>query len=375
MHPLEEESYQQQVLKTVALLARGIQDFDRQYKEGTLEELPSAWKKASARLHLIGLKYGVAPGDLFPLTLDRQMKWLGTPLTTWPYPRFTELFSLEEDFTEPVLYDISVTDFCIMVAQEGVNPVLEQDTAEFIEMKRKMSEEEYRHLRTFLIQHPVVRVADTKILKKVKQFPSCSFQQLCNLFYERIPLTSVVPICPRCGWTLHQDVYGRYQCDTDKCQKLTRNWEGNIRFLEDSNSLLRVKRGIRRYIVDPGVSEIDLYNQLDKMRRNGGPFALELYPDKDEYDIAIKFQQGENWAIDVKDWATPHQLAFHVKPFSETTKYDRAFLIVPSYRGTKYVEKLKVLCRQEYTIMTDKDFVRYIKRIMEQEVSESASRI
>jgi hypothetical protein len=372
LHPLEDR-YERQVLKAVALLARGIQDFDRQYKEGALKELPSSWRKASGRLHLMGLEYGVAPGDLFPLTLDRQMEWLSTPLTAWPYPRFADLFLLEDDFLEPVLYDISVTDFCIMVAQDGANPLLEQDTVEFVQLKGTISEEEYRHLRTFLIQHPVVRATDAKILKKVKQFPSCPFHQLCDLFFERIPPTSAwneaVPICPRCGWTLYRDVEGRYRCDTDKCQKLTKNWEGKIRFLHHDNNLLRVKRGIRRYIVDPGLSEIHLYDELNKIGRNSGMFALELYPGKDEYDIAIQFQHGETWAIDVKDWATPYQLAFHVKPFFETKKYNRAFLIVPSYRGMKYVETLKVLCRQGYTIMTDKDFVRYIKRIVEQEGS------
>lgn len=83
-----ENNYGKDVLKTISLLARGIQDFDQQYKEEKLEKLPSLWKKASAKLHLIGLEQGLKQNDLFPLTLDKQMEWLSTPLTAWPYPKF-----------------------------------------------------------------------------------------------------------------------------------------------------------------------------------------------------------------------------------------------------------------------------------------------
>lgn len=366
-----EDNYDKNVLKTISLLARGIQDFDQQYKEERLENLPSLWKKASAKLHLIGLEQGLKQNDLFPLTLDKQMEWLSTPLTAWPYPKFAELFSLEDDFMEPILYDFSVTEFCIAIAQEGQNPILEQDTEEFVQLKTLLDDTGYRYLRKFLIDNPVVRVTDRKVLKQMKNLPNEVQSKLWDLFYEPIPLTYVsdktVNVCPRCSWTLFKDLNGDYKCDTDKCKKLTRNWEEKVRSIENGSNLLRVKRGIRRYIVDPGIIEMNLYKELCKIGKDNGQFEVELYPNKDEYDISIKLKNGETWMIDVKDWAVPQQLAFHIKPFSSTSEYAKAFLIVPNYRGEKYVEKLKVICDKGYIIMTDKEIIHYIMRMIEEE--------
>ncbi len=97
------------------------------------------------------------------------------------------------------------------------------------------------------------------------------------------------------------------------------------------------RRGVRRFIHDPGLLEVRL---RDGLRRLG--LESELWPGSDSYDLRIRFDDGEVWGIDAKDWESAGLLA-RAFSWNPDPPCDRAFLVVAQHRcrGTQYLRELE----------------------------------
>lgn len=58
---------------------------------------------------------------------------------------------------------------------------------------------------------------------------------------------------------------------------------------------------------------------------------MSLWPAYDSYDLKITFNNGEVWAMDIKDWQNPFLLAKKLTELSPKD-YDKAFYVVPDER-------------------------------------------
>jgi len=338
---------------------------DKAFKEENLEGFPKLMIKATGELHSIGLELGLDSKDIYPLTLDEQIVWWEKPLHLWPYHSFDEWFFVEEDELEQaVLYDYDVTEFCISIAQGGHDPIHEQDTKEFISIRNLLNNDshDYSNIRKFLIENPILNLDSPTYMRKIAHMPPNIQEKLVNYLYEAVPKhyynEGQVYVCPRCGWTLSITNDGDANCDTNKCKKLSSGWYFKSNKL-NSQKLLRVRRGIRRYIVDPGLLELNLFKRIEKLQ---GLKDVILYPNNDEYDLELIFESGTSWLVDVKDWVNPYMLNHNLKPFSTNVIREKAFIVVPSFRGSAYVKTLRSICKKGYEVLDDKQFVKLVKK-------------
>lgn len=105
-----------------------------------------------------------------------------------------------------------------------------------------------------------------------------------------------------------------------------------------SRKLMRVKRGIRRYIVDPGITELLLYRSI-MTRFKQSSLRIELYPEFDKYDLLIQFDDGDTWVADVKDWSSYAKLAQSAPQFPDAGIWKKAFLIFPDDKSEGFLKR------------------------------------
>ncbi|MEU6190845.1 hypothetical protein [Nocardia sp. NPDC047038] len=79
---------------------------------------------------------------------------------------------------------------------------------------------------------------------------------------------------------------------------------------------------IRTFIAAPGRAELRLEQDLSALG-----VKVELWPRYDTYDLRIEFPDGHVWAVDVKDWSNPVQLAKQLGPIPSDPPWHRAFYI------------------------------------------------
>lgn len=104
--------------------------------------------------------------------------------------------------------------------------------------------------------------------------------------------------------------------------------------------LRQIKRGIHLRICSPGIHELQLFCKLETLQQTYSDQlrAVLLYPGLDRYDLQLRFRDGAVWAIDVKDYRSPYQLAAKLLPIygEGTLQYNESFYVVPGYRVLSY---------------------------------------
>lgn len=344
----DSSEYQNYFFDALRLLARGLCEIDDGRENGNLAGLPASWRVASGRLQLISLANHLTVR--FPLTLDEQINWWSLPLNKWQFPQCEKWFSYEEDESPPILYDkqLGITDYCVNIAQEGDDPIYEQDTRAFVALRNKLKlagkESVYREVRRFLIEHSTL---DPNVSLSIDNNNEelLNYEGELRSFYEAVPsyyaINGIINLCPRCGWTLKKTKEGRFECDTEKCRKLIGEFEAKKKHIQ-SRKLMRVKRGIRRYIVDPGLTEMSLYRTIVKryLKTN---LKVELYPEFDKFDLRIQFEDGEVWVFDLKDWSCSASLAQASPHFLDPHSWKKAFLVFPDYKSDAYFDRFMYL--------------------------------
>lgn len=187
--------------------------------------------------------------------------------------------------------------------------------------REQQLDEDYVKIRTFL-SNPNHAVMDAKKLQRFKRrIPN---DELANLFiacYEEVAYISNYKKCPNCGWTLKQRE-GAWHCNKDQTCRQLANFTNLKRFEENEGKMYRMKPGVQKYTLLPGMAEEEIAKRL---REKG--YTISIYPNIDEEDIAIVFDDYSVY-IDVKDYRNPYTLAQYLiqKKPSKNSWY-----VIPSY--------------------------------------------
>ncbi|GAA2624334.1 hypothetical protein GCM10010425_20020 [Streptomyces spororaveus] len=204
--------------------------------------------------------------------------------------------------------------------------------------------------------------------------PAGAERQLAQLFAEAVGMRKsvrYVPIpadqvfrdkywwpCPVCQWPMHVDEF-EVRCrfplhdavyfvrrDSSKGRPLLQPRDGDVPRQPAARVFLRegpdrsmcVETAVWRHIVISGVSEVYLFERLDRLRLHG--VHVEIWPNKDRIDLLVKVP-ATGWVktLDVKDYASAVSLADKIcqKPLAART------IVIPDYRGEAQRDELTAL--------------------------------
>jgi hypothetical protein len=350
----------------LALLASGITWLTASFVDGKplLAPYPITWQRGLNLFAAECLQRGVIP----PSHTVEALAWCQRPILSWPVS-FTLPARLLD---QPLLEGEQPTELCRELALSVAPSEAEYEHCENL-MQRvrtdaavRRSQEGYVAFRRYLIENPVVTQESLLI---------ASFQPGLEHFggelhdmYENVPVHAfqdeTLWLCGRCGWTLERKD-GRLRCGDDRCRKLTANFTRGTRSLSAkmAEHWLRVRRPIRRYIVIPGIYEVELFRQLQTLHVD-----TDLWPGFDSYDLRIAFESGETWAADLKDWRYPHLLVRRLDtlPNDGSLRWDRAFYVIPDDRVSDapgYLTSLQSATEQlDFTVLAISEFLDAVQR-------------
>jgi hypothetical protein len=201
-------------------------------------------------------------------------------------------------------------------------------------------EAKYAHIRVFLIQHPFTTPAALR-----KEF---GLQwELLDKFYISVEPDSyvyrsegIVLNCLVCGALKSSRDGNPTSVKLEVCQnRCLTDWQEI--FIEPH--LKVVSEGVLRRIVIPGRVELALYIHLQDIQTQFATLnSLRIYPGVDAYDLQLHFEDGEAWAVDVKDYRDPIALGREIEggpfryPQNNRLYWDRFYYVIPDERETHY---------------------------------------
>ncbi|WP_435107187.1 hypothetical protein [Nocardiopsis synnemataformans] len=185
--------------------------------------------------------------------------------------------------------------------------------------------------------------------------------------------------CPVCRWPMYvQDTEVRcqyaphnavYYVRTERRRGLPmlQPRDGDVprqpktrRFRSDGpDQTVCVEQAVWRFIVVPGISEIELFRQLERLRSRS--VEVDLWPSKDMYDITVRIPALQ-WTkhLDVKDVTHAAHLAERIaaKPPAAPT------IVLPDHRGETQRNELDDLLnpRHRYEVVLARDVVKDVKQ-------------
>lgn len=300
-----------------------------------------------------------------PQSVMELLHWCAKPFSEWP--SVDELLPKEWESTDQLLAWWMPTQFCHELYIGNLNVadelLLNQHFIKMLEECRSLQAQSgYVQFRRLFIEHPLIE--SVELQEKVQQFSSVRMRQLIREAYEFIPETfsknGQLDVCGSCGY-LRQPIEGRLKCEQEVCFNYFP--KAPARYLSHTSTLLRLKRPFRRYISFPGLAELRLANNLQKLG-----LKVELWPQFDRYDLHITFPKGTSWAIDVKDWSNPYLLGRSLKEIPYSGDFSRFYYVVPNYRltyradYTRAVESQSLYIKGATKVVSERQFIRAVKK-------------
>jgi hypothetical protein len=197
--------------------------------------------------------------------------------------------------------------------------------------KEASSPQAYTDFRRLLITRPVMTALELLLCCNV--YPSLTIlRELLHEAYEPAPLDYMVggvfACCPTCqNLQIPNYEQTRFACESERCRRYAAK-AGEGRRISASDQIHWLKRGLRRFVAQPGLPEL----RLEKSLRTMG-VAVEMWPEFDSYDLLVRLPE-KTIAVDVKDWANPFLLARKVqeKCIPSVPGWDEAYYIFPEER-------------------------------------------
>ncbi|SDM48169.1 hypothetical protein SAMN05216544_0390 [Lachnospira pectinoschiza] len=246
-------------------------------------------------------------------------------------------------YLDALVEDTGSNTYHISEATEDYLNLLESDLIAGLDQKIiyekliKLDQEDYVKVRKFIIENPI---ADLKDLRKFKMGKSDLVVEIINSAYEGFDYGHYV--CPRCGWTI-KEINGIYKCQNQDCTKSNFSFE-KLELIEEYNDKLRLKRGVMKYIADPGKLELEIFNYCKEKKVD-----CFLWPDMDSFDILLEFKNGKKWAVDAKAVKQPEALRESIANdyiFPEVVKnHDKSFYVIPDSYYDERKDYLTVINR------------------------------
>jgi len=242
---------------------------------------------------------------------------------------------------EVLLAGDSASDYAQdLVAEAGESPEAERVQEQVGQSRRVFAtrpdgDAEYRCFRKFLIEHGHAnRRAALDALMASGLAWNEVFEDIPASCSHRLEGQEVFYPCPHCRWPLpgSADVL---ECPAPICRqagsqfRLTPNGLVALSGLPAPRPVLlqdqvRLRRGIWRYTLLPGLVELRLADQLARMGA-----TVELWPERDRYDLNVQVA-GSEWRVDVKDWSNGVALTEHLLRHESA---DRVCIVIPDTRS------------------------------------------
>lgn len=199
----------------------------------------------------------------------------------------------------------AATEECIeFLSTQEINIIEGTDERALYEKIIQLSQDDYCKVRKYIIQNPIITVEDRRAFL-LEYADNANAKEAFNLAYELFEGTYT--ICPACGWTMTEGVYG-YSCVSEHCLEHMPTITDAMKIDASMKPVYRLKKGIMRYFAQPGKLEIEIAKFCEKKN-----LEYTMWPQKDKFDIEIRFNDGEIWEIDAKAYRNPTSLCAKIK--------------------------------------------------------------
>jgi hypothetical protein len=359
-------------------------------------DMMTDWKKASILLNVYSIKNKTE--KIFPLILDDQIEIIKKTINNWGIGFYEEFDGVDIPLIINIGGEWNLTDLALDLAKHYDKSPGAEDLEELkkIVSEAGLNNQIYTKMRELLIRNSVIPEKKLPLIQKelnhlVNEDSLFALEEIFktnNLFdifesqYDLVLPNEIVDnkleLCPYCGYLL-QTVTKRnyagerdkhYFCLTSKCLSRKDVSERKVIEVKKGEQYYKVKKQILYSVVNPGVIEIEVYEKLLKESQEYG-FNIELYPGADKADLLIRFKNGEEWAIDIKDWNNPNDLAnsLNIKGFLKGILTDPnfniklAFLVLPDDVKDGYINRLKARWDKsdQYSILRVKELMKRVK--------------
>ncbi|MBG1242158.1 restriction endonuclease-related protein [Nostoc sp. NZL] len=205
-------------------------------------------------------------------------------------------------------------------------------------------QQEYVLLRRFLIENGYTTPAQLrKVFSKTRHI---DIQEVGELYEEC--QEEACWNCDRCGPLFKK--YGKLRgIKPSACNDHRQNLPF-IRQITWKQGLRSLKFGIHLRICLPGIPEMRLFKALEELHSKYSDqlCAIHLYPGIDRYDLQLRFCDQSTWAVDIKDYRSPYNLAPKLTPlFGEgELRYDDSFYVIPIQRLQEREDYIEILREQ-----------------------------
>jgi hypothetical protein len=119
---------------------------------------------------------------------------------------------------------------------------------------------------------------------------------------------------------------------------------------------VRLRRGTWRYVLLPGLVELELEESL----RGLPDISVALWPEIDRYDLHVEHTADKKtWRVDVKDWTNPVALA---KRLAGARSETQMHLVVPNRRRWQVTVLREALEGTSWKAVCVSEFVAEVRR-------------
>lgn len=218
----------------------------------------------------------------------------------------------------------TATEECIeFLSTQEINIIEGTDERALYEKIIQLSQDDYCNVRKYIIQNPVITVEERRAFL-LEYADNTNAREAFNLAYEQFEGTYTT--CAACGWTMTEGIYG-HSCVSEHCLIHMPEIADEMKIDASTEPIYRLKKGIMRYFAQPGKLEMEIAKFCEKKN-----LEYALWPQKDRFDIEIRFNDGEIWEIDAKAYRNPISLCAKIKNDGgfPSGNYKLGYYVVPT---------------------------------------------
>ena len=269
-----------------------------------------------------------------------------------------ELAAEELDYNNPDSFQLRIFESIKNLAESSKNP----DTT-------------YTQIREFLVKYPLSTQEDRHDLIEVDvNYDFLKELILDEVYQDKIPsayyVNGMILRCELCG-NLIKNKKNNLTCTNRKCEFNRLSNGKKQKKYQELNPREEVRQahfGVRRYISIPGIPELKLKDDLEKIG-----CKVTLWPGLDLCDLFVETPSGFKVSIDVKDWKYPHELAKNVNqkkmPIEELESngfssglYCYVFPDIRKKENSDYMNAFKSACNPKVEAFYAKEIIAEIKK-------------
>ncbi len=236
----------------------------------------------------------------------------------------------------------------------------------------------YTQIREFLVKYPLSTQDErSDILLDVDVKKPNTFKELIldEVYQDKIPsayyVNGMILRCDFCG-NLIKNQKNNLTCINKGCEfnRLSNSKkQKKYQELNPGQEVRQAHFGVRRYMSIPGIPELKLKDDLEKIG-----CKVTLWPGLDLCDLFVETPSDFKISIDVKDWKYPHELAKNVnqKVIPREELENQGFIsglycyVFPDIRKKEnpdYMNAFKSACNPKVEAFYAKDIIAKIKEI------------